>query len=653
MRKLFTLLALVLMVLAGNALAAEKGQVVPNPDPQFEHRPLQHLRTDLVNESFEDMVPPSGWSNMTSGASYTWTQSDAQAYSGAYCAWLQWGGQGEVQDEWLITPALDTSGFETLYMEFMETGFYWADYGVSHEILISTTTPDDPANFTSVWQVTPSDYAAPWLDASGSEWGQVSLALDEYIGETIYIALRYQGEWADDWWIDDFRVFQPFEHDIKALAVTPDNQIWMAGQDVIPQFTVKNIGSNVETFTVEMDIQYNSAPFYTESVTVEDLGLGAQVTVEFPAFMASAGAFDMTGTAILESDNDPDNNMAMASNGCYTGERNPFGMLFTEWGCGPCVGANQAMDVWYPEQGNESSMIRVHMWWPAGDDPMYFANVEQAQFLHSIAGVDVWGVPCLLYDNTGPSSLEESEDSWEATIETFAAQSAATAAPLEMNMVFDQENNNAMIMVDVLDPMSTGDYALYVAVTEDHVNAEGPNGEAFHSQTFRWLYPNTEGLPVANEVGYQEFVVPLELNEDWVYQNLRATAFVIQMPGGMVQNSATLFLNEGTVGNEDDNEITQDLPNHETRLTGAHPNPFNPMTQVSFSVARDQKVKLSVFDMAGKRVVELTDEVYAAGEYSVPWNGKDSSGHEMSSGTYMVYMETDDAVTSSKMTLVR
>ena len=83
------------------------------------------------------------------------------------------------------------------------------------------------------------------------------------------------------------------------------------------------------------------------------------------------------------------------------------------------------------------------------------------------------------------------------------------------------------------------------------------------------------------------------------------------------------------------------------------PNPFNPRTTIRFSLAREQQVKVSVFDLAGKRMAELFNGVMPAGEHPVQWNGKDASGHDVSSGTYLIYMESENRVYSSKMMLVR
>ncbi len=85
----------------------------------------------------------------------------------------------------------------------------------------------------------------------------------------------------------------------------------------------------------------------------------------------------------------------------------------------------------------------------------------------------------------------------------------------------------------------------------------------------------------------------------------------------------------------------------------AHPNPFNPMTTVSFTLDRELEVRLSVLDVKGNRVAELFSGVMPSGEHPVQWNGKDSTGRDVSSGNYVIYMEAEGSIETSKMMLVR
>ena len=64
-------------------------------------------------------------------------------------------------------------------------------------------------------------------------------------------------------------------------------------------------------------------------------------------------------------------------------------------------------------------------------------------------------------------------------------------------------------------------------------------------------------------------------------------------------------------------------------------------------------VEIGVFDMSGRIVGLLAHNIYGPGTHSLEWNGRDSSGHPVSSGTYLVRMETKDHVESRKVMLVR
>lgn len=58
-----------------------------------------------------------------------------------------------------------------------------------------------------------------------------------------------------------------------------------------------------------------------------------------------------------------------------------------------------------------------------------------------------------------------------------------------------------------------------------------------------------------------------------------------------------------------------------------YPNPFNPKTEIVFSLASQDKVRLIVYDILGREITTLVDEVRAAGRHIVPWTaGGVSSG---------------------------
>lgn len=89
------------------------------------------------------------------------------------------------------------------------------------------------------------------------------------------------------------------------------------------------------------------------------------------------------------------------------------------------------------------------------------------------------------------------------------------------------------------------------------------------------------------------------------------------------------------------------------RLMPNRPNPFNPTTEIRFSVARRGEADLSVFDVAGRLVATLVEERLDAGEHAVSWDGRMATGNAAVSGTYFVRLSSAGEVTTRKILLVR
>jgi hypothetical protein len=90
-------------------------------------------------------------------------------------------------------------------------------------------------------------------------------------------------------------------------------------------------------------------------------------------------------------------------------------------------------------------------------------------------------------------------------------------------------------------------------------------------------------------------------------------------------------------------------------LLGAnHPNPFNPLTTIEFSVGRDGPARLEVYDASGRQVRTLLQEYLVAGrKYAVDWNGRDARGVRQSSGVYYYRLETGQGVQTRSMVLLK
>ncbi|HOX25459.1 MAG TPA: FlgD immunoglobulin-like domain containing protein [Candidatus Krumholzibacteria bacterium] len=83
------------------------------------------------------------------------------------------------------------------------------------------------------------------------------------------------------------------------------------------------------------------------------------------------------------------------------------------------------------------------------------------------------------------------------------------------------------------------------------------------------------------------------------------------------------------------------------------PNPFNPTTQVKFSLDRAGAASLRVFDARGHLVKTLVNENLAAGAHTITWNGDDNGGRPVASGVYFYRLEANGQTAERRMLLVK
>ena len=90
-----------------------------------------------------------------------------------------------------------------------------------------------------------------------------------------------------------------------------------------------------------------------------------------------------------------------------------------------------------------------------------------------------------------------------------------------------------------------------------------------------------------------------------------------------------------------------------TAITWIQPNPFNPATQVSFSLAEAGPVRIDVFTADGRLVRTLLDERRNAGEFRVPWDGTDAQGRRTANGAYVLRLESGGQTDVRKAILLK
>jgi hypothetical protein len=120
-------------------------------------------------------------------------------------------------------------------------------------------------------------------------------------------------------------------------------------------------------------------------------------------------------------------------------------------------------------------------------------------------------------------------------------------------------------------------------------------------------------------------------------------------------NNIEIIVDETT---EYDFEMLTSVDNEEvvslaTELKNNYPNPFNPETNVIFTLKKRENVKMEIFNIKGQKVRTLIDHVLAAGNHSVVWKGENDSNQDVSSGIYYCKMQTSSYSQVNKMILLK
>ena len=83
------------------------------------------------------------------------------------------------------------------------------------------------------------------------------------------------------------------------------------------------------------------------------------------------------------------------------------------------------------------------------------------------------------------------------------------------------------------------------------------------------------------------------------------------------------------------------------------PNPFNPVTALSFGVKEKGHVSLRIYDVTGRLVRTLIDDVREAGRYRAEWDGTNNRGASVASGVYFVRAVSGTMEQTRKLVIVR
>ena len=155
-----------------------------------------------ITEDFE-IDPPAGWTFMqTESDDPGFVQTSERANSGTYSFYHNDDDLDVESTSWMISPSYTVVSGD--FLSFLYNNNYAASYGVESGVYISTSSADPISN--------PGDFALLYdllANASEDAWASSSTDLTAYVGEIVYVAFKYRGDFADEIYIDDFAIQNP------------------------------------------------------------------------------------------------------------------------------------------------------------------------------------------------------------------------------------------------------------------------------------------------------------------------------------------------------------------------------------------------------------------------------------------------------------
>lgn len=83
------------------------------------------------------------------------------------------------------------------------------------------------------------------------------------------------------------------------------------------------------------------------------------------------------------------------------------------------------------------------------------------------------------------------------------------------------------------------------------------------------------------------------------------------------------------------------------------PNPFNPVTTLSFVLKNSGPVSLQIFDLQGRHIRTLMQGIQSAGRHEMVWQAEDENGKTVASGVYLSVLRTEEGETTTKLAVIK
>ncbi len=222
----------------------------------------------ILSEGFETW-PPADWGFYELGDPAGW-QSTTSAHSGSGAAYHADDNVATACQDWMVTPALtiDDPAYTLNFWEYQNYDSYYT----LHRVVV--LDGPDPSSATELGEL---------YSAVGTEdtWVEQNFSLAAYDGQTVYIGFYYEGDWSDQWTIDDVEVSFPEPYMFAISAPTGADVI--AGESYDYNVTIENTGTSNDTYDLTSSGGVWDYAFYNAAGDTEitDIAVDAGTSEDF------------------------------------------------------------------------------------------------------------------------------------------------------------------------------------------------------------------------------------------------------------------------------------------------------------------------------------------------------------------------------------
>jgi len=240
------------------------------------------------------------------------------------------------------------------------------------------------------------------------------------------------------------------------------------------------------------------------------------------------------------------------------------------------------------------------------------------------------------------------EPFWTTTTASFVV--AGSKAPGDVEVVFPQNEDQTLpVALSSFTAVLTADLFVRIAwISETETNHLGYNlfrNDSRSLDTATRINPALidEGSAVGTQMSYA--FTDKEVDNNHLYYYWLESVAV----DGTLEYAGPIMV---VIGDPNAEPPTPVIP-VATALLSAFPNPFNPQTNLRYSLKDAGNVKIEVYNARGQLIRSFTRNHEVPGFYSVVWDGKDSKGNHVSSGVYFYRMSSGKYSATRKMMLMK